>query len=162
MSPLAMPASALAFQGFQPPQAQAQTVSPWVSDPMLATSPLGISGADISNLGGLAPQYGGPQINMGMGAAGGGTGLGFNMPTANLALGGLQTLGALWSAFQANKLAKQQFKFTKDITNTNLANQIKSYNTALFDRGRSRAVVEGQTDSDRDAYYEANKLSRGG
>lgn len=157
MTPLAMPASALMFQGLQAPQAQAQTVSPWIND--LSTSPLGISGADISALSSVAPQYGGPQVNF---AQSGGTGLGFNMPTANLALGGLQTLGSLWSAFQANKLAKQQFKFTKDITNTNLANQMKSYNTALYDRARSRAVVEGQTDSDRDAYYNDNKLSRGG
>jgi hypothetical protein len=57
-------------------------------------------------------------------------------------------------------MAKKQFKFTKDVTNTNLANQIKSYNTALYDRARSRAVQEGQTDAERDAYINNNSLSR--
>ena len=91
---------------------------------------------------------------------GNGQNLGFNGPTLGLALGCLQTIGGLWSAYQAMKLAKSQFKFTKDVTNTNLANSIKSYNTALFDRARSRAVVEGQTDAQRDQYIQDNSLSR--
>jgi hypothetical protein len=50
--------------------------------------------------------------------------LGFNMDTLRLGLGGIQTIGNLWNAFEANKLAKEQFDFTKGITNTNLANII--------------------------------------
>jgi hypothetical protein len=91
---------------------------------------------------------------------GNGQNLGANMPTIGLALGGLQTLGNIWGAWQANKLAKSQFKFAKDFANTNLENSMKSYNTALFDRARSRAVMESQSDSERDAYYEENKLER--
>lgn len=94
---------------------------------------------------------GGPQI--------GGGGMS-GMQIANAGLAGLQTLGALWGAWQQNKMAKKQFKFTKDVTNTNLANQIKSYNTALYDRARSRAVMESQSDAVRDAYVANNSLSR--
>lgn len=70
---------------------------------------------------------------------------------------GVETIGKLWSAFQMNKMAKQQFNFSRDMANTNLANQITAFNTALADRARSRAVYEGQSDAERDAYIEANK-----
>lgn len=70
-------------------------------------------------------------------------GLGANLDTARLGLGGLQAVGGLWSAFQQNKLAKQAFNFQKGILDTNLANQIKSYNLGIDDKFRSRAVVEG-------------------
>ncbi|MCF8861665.1 hypothetical protein KIP58_22025 [Xanthomonas campestris pv. campestris] len=90
----------------------------------------------------------------------GNSGLGFNMDTLQLGLSGLSTVGNLWNAFQAQKLAKQQFAFTKDITNANLANQIKSYNTTLSDRARSRGVVEGQSQDSVDQYIRDNSLSR--
>lgn len=79
---------------------------------------------------------------------------------AGLALTGLQTLGNLWGAFQMRNLAKKQFNFTKDITETNLANQIKSYNTALADRSRSRGAMEGQSAQQQQAYIDQNSLSR--
>ena len=82
--------------------------------------------------------------------------------TAGMVLGGLQTIGNLWGAFQAAKLAKKQFNFTKDITETNLANQIKSYNTALADRARSRGVMEGQSPDQVSQYVSANSLARDG
>ena len=84
--------------------------------------------------------------------------LGLNMNTANLALSGLQTIGNLFAAFQANKLAKQQFKYTKKVTDANLANQIQSYNTALADRINSRYVVEGKSPEQAQAYLDVNKL----
>lgn len=86
--------------------------------------------------------------------------LGMNIPTFQLGLGALGSLANIYSGFQANKLAKDQLNFAKSVTNTNLNNQIKSYNTALEDRARSRAVAENRDQSTADAYIAANKLTR--
>lgn len=86
--------------------------------------------------------------------------LGMNIPTFQLGLGALGSLANIYGGFQANRLAKDQLSFTKDITNTNLNNSIKSYNTALEDRARSRAVAENRDQSTADEYIEKNKLSR--
>ncbi|ALA45525.1 hypothetical protein ADP65_00056 [Achromobacter phage phiAxp-3] len=95
-------------------------------------------------------------------AAGGGIlgGLGMNIPTLQLGLGMLSSLGGLYGASQANKLARDSFNFTKDVTNTNLNNQIKSYNTALEDRSRSRAIQEGRSQESAQEYIDRNRLSR--
>lgn len=85
--------------------------------------------------------------------------LGLNVPTFQLGLGALGSLANIYSGFQANKLAKDQLNFTKSVTNTNLNNQIKSYNTALEDRARSRATAENRDQSTADAYIAANKLT---
>jgi len=85
-------------------------------------------------------------------------GLGLNIGTGKLVLGGLETLGSLWQAYEANKLAKESFNFQKGFANTNLANQIQSYNTTLEDRGRSRAFTEGQTPQQAQAYISQNRL----
>ena len=89
--------------------------------------------------------------------AGGGA-LGFNLDTAGLALGGVQTIGSLWQAWEANKLAKDQFRIGTKFANTNLANSIQSYNTTLEDRTRARAFTEGQTSEQAQAYNDANRL----
>lgn len=75
-------------------------------------------------------------------------------------MSGIGTLGNLWGANRALGLARDQFNFQKDFANTNLANQIKSYNTALEDRARSRAVVEGQSQDTAQEYIDRNRLSR--
>lgn len=85
-------------------------------------------------------------------------GFGLNANTLNFGLSGINSLGNLYNAFQANKLAKSQFDFTKNITNTNLANSIKSYNTSLSDRANSRGVVEGQTPDQVNSYISSNSL----
>lgn len=85
---------------------------------------------------------------------------GLNAPTAQMGLQGLNTLGGLWGAFQAQKLAREQFDFTKNTTNTNLNNSIKSYNTALEDRARSRGFTEGQSTGQTQSYIDNNRLSR--
>lgn len=89
-----------------------------------------------------------------------GAGLGANIPTAQLALGGLGALGNLWGAFQAQGLAQKQFELTRNIANTNLTNQIRSYNTALEDRARSRGAAEGQSQSQVDDYLARNRMTR--
>lgn len=94
------------------------------------------------------------------GPAAAGFKFGANIPTFQLGLMGLNTIGNLWGAHQANKLARDQLNFTKTIGNANLNNQIKSYNTALAGRARSRAVVEGQSPEETQAYIAANQLSR--
>jgi hypothetical protein len=87
------------------------------------------------------------------------TGLGMNIPTLQLGFQGLSSLANLYSGIQALGLAKDQFNFQKNLANTNLANSVQSYNTALTDKATARAVTEGQTDAQRDAYIAANKLS---
>ena len=99
----------------------------------------------------------------GFGTTGAGTGgLGGLMSLDGLKLigGGLSTIGNLWNSFQAQKLAKESFRFQKDFANRNLANQISSYNTALDDRARSRGVAEGQSQQQVDDYIAKNSLSR--
>ncbi len=90
---------------------------------------------------------------------GAGTGLGFNIGTGQLALGGLSALTNLWGANKQMKLAEDQFDFTKKIATTNLNNQVKSYNTALEDRIRSRAAMEGSSSAEAEAYLNKNRLS---
>ena len=77
-----------------------------------------------------------------------------------LGLQGLQTIGGLIGAFGSLSLANKQFNLQKDLLNTNLKNQIQAYNTALEDKARSRAAVEGQTSEQTAAYIAANKATR--
>lgn len=107
---------------------------------------------------GQIPGMGGGMADL-SGIAGGGEGMNF-MEGAKLGLGGLQSLAQLWMGFQANKLAREQFKFTKETTNTNLANQMKSYNTAMEDRIRSRSHTEGRADGYADNYMSKHRLER--
>ncbi|ANJ65301.1 putative structural protein [Erwinia phage vB_EamP_Rexella] len=94
------------------------------------------------------------------GMSGGAQGLGLNLPTAQLGLSGLASIGNLWGAFQSNKLANSQFNYAKQVSDTNLANQMKSYNTALSDRATSRASVEGWDDAQTQDYINKNSLSK--
>ena len=118
--------------------------------------------AGIAGFSGSVPGAGGVSPMGGQGLMGGDSGMGFgwNMGTGRLALGALGTVGNLWQAWNANQMAQKTFNFQRDIMNTNLTNSIKSYNTQLEDRARSRAVTEGQTDEERQAYVDRNRLSR--
>ena len=114
----------------------------------------GNQGSDYSSLGSYGKGFGGGGL--------GDNGFGFNIPTGKLVLGGLESLGKLWTGFQGAKLAKKSFEHTRDITNANLNNQISSYNTAVEDRARARFVGEGRGDgsaAERE-YVERNRLSR--
>ena len=83
---------------------------------------------------------------------------GMNLPTAQLGLQGLGTLGSLWGSFQSNKLARDSMNFQKDFAQKNLANSIKSYNTALTDRATSRGFVQGDSKDSIQSYINTNKL----
>lgn len=87
-----------------------------------------------------------------------GSGLGFNMPTLGLAIQGLSALGNLYQGLQANKLARKQFNFQKEFANTNLNNQMQSYNTALTDRAYARASMDSNFNPEK--YIEENRLTR--
>ncbi len=95
--------------------------------------------------------------------AGFGTDLGWNTETLGVGVRGLAAIGGLYNAFQSNKLAKEQFAFTKEVTNTNLNNQIKTFNTTLEDRARARARLDGRGDTEgyTQDYVNKNRISRG-
>ena len=95
-----------------------------------------------------------------MGATGGYQPLefGMNIPTFQLGLQGLGTLGSLWGTSQSNKLARDSFNFQKGFAERNLANQIKSYNTALTDRATTRGFVQGDSKDKTQQYINDNKL----
>lgn len=86
------------------------------------------------------------------------TPIGMNIGTGQLALGAIGTIGNLWAAWQAQKLAKEQFNFQKGVTNTNLANQIQTYNTALSGRAESRGYMQGDSSEQTSAYIQENQL----
>lgn len=93
--------------------------------------------------------------------SGGGSDFGWNSAALQTGLQGLSTIGNLWGAYQGNKLARKQLALATDAYNTNLTNQIKSYNTQLEDRIRGRhspTNAIGQAEADRQ--IEANKLVR--
>lgn len=76
-------------------------------------------------------------------------------------IGGVQTLGSLIGAFGSLGLAKKQYGLQKRMMETNLTNSVQAYNTALEDKARSRAVAEGQTDSQRDEYIRSHSATTG-
>jgi hypothetical protein len=130
-------------------------ITPFVSDPGSVAPVAG----DYSSLSALAaPALGGAGGGAG-GAAGGLGGMG-TLGKVGVGLQALQSLAGMWMGMKQLSLAKKQFRFQKDITNTNLANQIKSYNTALSDRARSRGFTEGQSQSQIDGYVRDNSMSR--
>lgn len=85
---------------------------------------------------------------------------GFNLGTMNSVMGGLNSLGQLWGARQGMKLAKDQWKTQKSVLNTNMMNQIQSYNNSLKDRLDTRAHMEGRDQASADAQYEERKARR--
>lgn len=85
---------------------------------------------------------------------------GFNLGTMNSVMGGLNSLGQLWGARQGMKLAKDQWKTQKSVLNTNMMNQIQSYNNSLKDRLDTRAHMEGRDQASADAQYNERKARR--
>lgn len=116
-------------------------------------------------IGMQAPNVGfwAPGNNSVLGKNYGGTGLDWNTETLGLGIQGLAAIGGLYNAYQSNKLAKDQFNFTKEVTNTNLNNQIKTFNTTMEDRARARARLDGREDTEAYTkdYMDKNRISRG-
>jgi hypothetical protein len=86
------------------------------------------------------------------------TGLGVNIGTGQLLLGGLGTLGNLWTAWNASDLAKKQFNFQKDLSTANYANQASAYNTHLEDRAYARYAQENKSPGEAAAYIGAHQV----
>ena len=126
-----------------------------------ASNPIGVAMQSMGSTALTPPTGASNTIGMkgvAAGLGGAGSPLGMNLGTGQLVLGGVQALGNLWAAFQAQKLAKEQFNFQKGVTNTNLANQIQSYNTSLADRINSRAFTEGRPEGYAEQYIDENKM----
>jgi hypothetical protein len=132
-------------------------VSPQVNDPW--GNGMRTNGSIIPNFGNQSTVGGVPGSGTGQQKPGFFGNMNF-MDTAELALGGLQTIGSLWGAWQANKLAGENLAFQKEAYNTNLANSISAYNTALDDKIRSRAKTEGMSDAEAQAYIDEHELRR--
>lgn len=81
-----------------------------------------------------------------------------NMGTVKDVAGILGGFGQVWAGLQANKIAKDTLNFQKKSYETNLANQIKSYNLGLEDRIRSRYAQNERSTSDADAMIAANRM----
>lgn len=73
---------------------------------------------------------------------------------------GVGALGNMWNAWQQNRLARDQFDFTKEAYNTNLDNQVQTYNTSLEDRTKARNSYLGRPASDTRAYMASHRLTR--
>ena len=85
---------------------------------------------------------------------------GWNMPSAKLGVSAFTSLASLWGAFKGLNQAKKEFEFNKRITEKNLANSTKSYNTALEDKARARASASGNMSKDDvQKYVTLNQLS---
>lgn len=83
----------------------------------------------------------------------------WNLDTARLALGGLQTIGNLWMANRSLKLAKEQFNFQKGVTTTNLMNSIQDYNNRLGGTERAMAQQENRSQATADQRVEEQRMT---
>lgn len=81
-----------------------------------------------------------------------------NMGTVKDVAGILGGFGQVWAGLQANKIAKDTLSFQKQSYETNLANQIKSYNLSLDDRIRARYAQTERSTADADAMIAANRM----
>lgn len=82
---------------------------------------------------------------------------GMNIPTLQLGLQGLNTLAGLYTGMKSLGLAQDQFDFSKQMAQTNLANQTTAYNTGLEDRLRTRAQFNGKSPDSWQADFERLK-----
>lgn len=143
---------------------QPKSQADWALGSTHNIAPIGVQGYGA---GFGSPQVVGqttPPVGGAGGLAGGGGGgyqpleFGMNMPTAQLGLSGLNTAMNLWGGIQGMNLAKDAFKFQKDMANKNYANTLKNYNTTLTDRATTRGFVQGDSQAVTDKYIKDNRL----
>lgn len=77
-----------------------------------------------------------------------------NSDTLNMFGQGLMGAANIYSGLQANKMAKKQFKFSKDFANKNLANQTQAYNTNLENQARRNISGSGWDQAQKDSYIQ--------
>ena len=163
-----MDASSLGFGQFRGlPSIDSNTMPDYSMDPV-SSQPLGMNfSPDLSGMPNwgndptVTGSYGDAPTFDPIGNQQGGSDIGWNRGTLDTGFKGLATLGNLWGAYQGNKIARKQLALSTDAYNTNLTNQIKSYNTQLEDRVRGRhspTNAAGQAEASK--YIEANKLVR--
>lgn len=80
------------------------------------------------------------------------------LPAMNFGLSALTSIAGLSFANQGRRLARDQFRHARSVTNTNLANQLASYNTRLEDRAAARAAGLNWSDEERQEYIDRNRL----
>lgn len=84
---------------------------------------------------------------------------GLNLKAVGNAASVVGSLGKMIAGFQANKIARDTLAFQKDAYNTNLSNQISSYNMALEDRARAR-YAQMERPGEADDYISRNRLEK--
>ncbi len=79
---------------------------------------------------------------------------------AGAAIGAVQTIGGLWSAWEQNKLAKEQFKFNKDMATKNFALSKDAYDRQVRRSNNLTRSMQGESgESIRADQLEYNKES---
>lgn len=115
------------------------------------------AGVQMTQQQGYQPGF---QMPGNQGAAGGlgGQGFGLNMNTFRTGLGAINAIGGIYTGLQGLSMARKQLGLQTRAFETNLANTTKAYNSSLEGRARSRAVIEGTSDADTQAYIDRNRL----
>lgn len=92
---------------------------------------------------------------------------GFSMPsmgTVEAVIEGIAKIGQLIQGYNAHKLAKRQFSFTKDAYNEQMNNQVKDFNRTIEARAAQRAHMTvgsaAEKEAVKNAYISKHSLSR--
>ena len=76
------------------------------------------------------------------------TGMASMFDWSKLGLGAAVSMANLYNGWQAGKLAKQQFEYSKGLSDTNLYNSATNYNAALESQAKSAGIMNGTSDAD--------------
>lgn len=135
--------------------------SPSASSLGSSWTPTGISN---QGAGSLAPPVANNAVQPGLGGTGQGDkpgmfgGIWDKIGGLEGAMGLLQGIGSIWAANKQLGMMKESLNLNRRAFETNLANQTKSYNTALEDRANARASFTGQSRAETDDYINRHRL----